>query len=113
MDNNTEENKPRELTDEERKDMREGMSLYEMVSGDPGWKIINDILTNLMIHSWVDPREIEGDNPEQVWKWRELNAFHASNNAKELLEVIQKKIDKRMYLQKVASGEIQTSPMKL
>ena len=56
----------------------------------------------MAFHSWVDPREIEGDNPEQIWKWRELNAFHAANNAGELLERIQKAISQSEYYEKLS-----------
>jgi hypothetical protein len=105
-----EENKPRDLSDEERIEMREGMALYEMVSSSPGWKIIKDILEARAFHLWADPRETKS---KEEWEWQNLNAFHASNNAKELLQTIQEKIDKAMYLQKVATGEIKTKTMKI
>lgn len=105
-----EEDKPRDLSDEERREMREGMALYEMVTNTPGWQVIKEILESRAFHLWADPRAAES---KETWEWQNLNAFHASNNAKELLQTIQEKIDKAMYLQKVASGEVRTKTMKL
>lgn len=105
-----EESKPRELSPEERKEMRDGMSLYEMVSGTAGWGIVKEMLEARAYHLWADPRETKS---KEEWEWQNLNAFHASNAAKELLISIQEKIDKSFYLQKIASGEIKTRPMKI
>lgn len=105
-----EEDKPRELTDEERKEMREGMALYEMVTSHPGWQTVKEMLEARAFHLWADPRETKS---KEEWEWQNLNAFHASNNAKELLQNIQEKIDRALYIQKVASGEIKTRPMKI
>lgn len=110
MDNNTEEKKGRALTAEEEKEFREGGALYEMDQNSQGWQIIKKMLETLAFHSWVDPRECEN---EKDFVWREVNAFHAANNAKELLETIQKSISKTDYLAKLKSGEIKTRSMKI
>ena len=110
MDNKTEEKKGRDLTAEEERDFREGSALYEMDQNSQGWQVVKKILDTLAFHSWVDPRECES---EKDFIWRELNAFHAANNAKELLETIQKSISKADYLAKLKSGEIKVRSMKI
>ena len=92
-----------ELAPEEEEELREGQALYEMVQSSGGWKIINRWLEDVGFHSWMDPREAPS---KEEWEWRELNAFHASNNARELLERIAKAISQSEYLAKVKSGEI-------
>lgn len=98
---------------EQEKEMREGMALYEMTQSE-GWKIVAQWLTDRAIHTWVDPRSIDGPEALQQWQFRELNAFHASNNAKELIDAIENAISRATYLQKVAAGEIkQAGRMKI
>ncbi len=97
------------LVPEEEKELRAGQDIYEM-SQSAGWKHIRTWLEDLSFHSWVDPREVES---RKIWEWRELNAFHASNNAKELLERVQKAISQSEYLEKVKSGEFKRRPMKI
>jgi len=89
----------KKLTPEEEKELREGQELFEL-SKVPGFKILEEWLNDMAYHSWVDPREIEGPDAEKEWKWRELNAFHAANNARELLERIQKSVSRSEYLDK-------------
>ena len=97
-----------ELQDEEVKELSEGRALYEMVQSNLGWKVIQGWLEGMAYHSWVDPRE--ADNKE-AWEWRELNAFHAANASKEILENINKSISRSEYLDKIRTGEIQRKSM--
>ncbi len=99
-----EEKKGRDLSQEEDIEWREGSALYEMDQLNAGWAFVKKILYDLAYHSWVDPRETAS---EDEWKWKELNAFHAANNAKELLDIIQEKISRADYLGKIKSGEIE------
>ncbi len=101
-----------QLPEDQEKVMREGMALYEMTQSE-GWKIVSQWLSDRAFHTWVDPRTIEGADAAGQWQFRELNAFHASNNAKELLDSIAQAISQSEYLQKVASGEIKQKGMKL
>ncbi len=98
------------LSKEEEKELAEGQSLYEMDKNNPGWQIIKEWLIGAAYHSWVDPRLTKS---KKQWEWQELNAFHASNNAKELLEEIAKAVSQAEYLDKVKSGEIQRKNMKI
>lgn len=91
-----------ELTPQEEKELREGQELYEMTRS-AGWSVVQTWLEDLAYHSWVDPREAAD---KKDWEWRELNAFHAANNAKELLERVQKSISQSEYYEKLKSGEI-------
>ena len=50
---------------------------------------------------------------EKEWKWRELNAFHAANNAKELLETIDRLISRAEFLGKIKSGEEKERSFKI
>lgn len=100
-----------QLSEEETKQLNEGQALYEMTKS-AGFKVLEDWLEQMAFHSWVDPREIEGDNPEEVWKWRELNAFHAASNARELMERIQKSISQSEYLAKKKAGELTNQRMR-
>ena len=109
MDNNNQEFKGRDLTPEERKDLREGQALLEMTKTS-GWEVIRRMLENRAYHSWVDPR---GTEVKEEWIWRELNAFHSADVAKQLLVEIQSAIDKSEYLSKVASGELDQRHMKI
>jgi len=108
MDNN-QEFKGRDLTPEERKELREGQALLETTKTS-GWEVIKRMLENRAYHSWVDPRET---NSEKEWMWRELNLYHNSQVAVQLLEDIQKSIDKAEYISKVASGELDQRHMKI
>ncbi len=105
---------PQELTPEEDREMRDGMALAEMVRGSSGWQVIKKILEDMAFHTWVDPRDIEGAaDSQKEWMWRELNAFYAANNARELLETITKLISRSEYLQKVKLGEIDRRKMRI
>lgn len=107
------EKKGRDLKDEEKVEMREGQQLYEMVQS-AGWKIVRRWLDDRAYHSWVDPRTIEGAEAEKEWKWRELNAFHSADVAKQIMDDIQRMVDRADYLGKVASGEtIEAQRMKI
>ncbi len=104
------EKKQIELTPEEEKEFRDGSSLYEMDQTNAGWQIVKDILKDLAFHSWVDPRTCEN---EKEFVWRETNGFHAANNAKELLETIEKLISRSQYLGKKKSGEVPERTMRI
>ena len=110
MDNDKKELKGRELTDEERKEMREGMALEEMDKTNPGWQIVKKWLENRAFHTWADPREVQS---EKEWMFRELNSFWSATNAKELMVEIHRMIDKSRYLNGVASGEIVEKKMRI
>lgn len=98
------------LNEAEQEELRQGQDLYEMASNNPGWQIVKQWLEDAAYHAWVDPR----DCPNKAeWEWRELNAFHAANNAKEILENIQKAVSRSEYLAKVKSGEIERKPMRI
>lgn len=90
------------LTPEEQVLLSEGQALYEMTQS-LGFKTLRRQLENLAFHSWVDPRET---GSKEEWVWQEMNAFHAANNAKEILEWIQKTINDAEYLNKVKNGEV-------
>ena len=92
------------LNEAEEKELRDAQTLYEMEKSNAGWQIVKKWLEDMAFHSWVDPREVED---RKAWEWRELNAFHASNVAKEILENIRKAVDRAEYLQKVKTGEIE------
>lgn len=92
-----------ELNPVERQELNDGQALYEMTK-TPGWEVIKRKLEDLAFHSWVDPREAEN---EKDYLWRELNGFHAANNARELLEFVTKAISTAEYLEKKKSGEIE------
>lgn len=94
-----------QLTESERQELEEGQDLYELTK-TKGFKVLEQWLNDMAYHSWVDPREIEGPDAEKEWKWRELNAFHAANNARELIERIQKSVSRSEYLEKKRKGEI-------
>ena len=97
------------ITEEEKKELREGQDLYE-ITRTAGFKVIEEKLKEVAFHSWVDPREAPS---KAEWEWRELNAFHAANNARELLEWIQQKISRSEYLDKKQKGELAVNPMKI
>ena len=98
-----------ELNAEERKEMQDGQALYEITQSN-GFKVIKDKLEVAAFHSWVDPREADS---KTEWEWRELNAFHAANNARELLEWIQQMISRSEYLDKKQKGELQVHSMRV
>ena len=102
------------LTPEEEKELREGQELYELTQS-AGWKVIERWLQDRAFHSWVDPRTIDTPNgsSKDEWIWRELNAFHSADVAKQLLEEIQKSIGNAEYLNKVKSGEIKKRNFKI
>lgn len=100
------------LLPQEEQELREGQELYEMTQS-AGFQIVQKWLEDMAFHSWVDPRTVEGPDSEKEWKWRELNAFYAANNARELLERIQKAISSSEYYEKVKSGEVKRRPMKI
>jgi len=105
------EDKPKgkDLSPEELEKVRDGGDLAVLIE-TPGWQVLKKKLEELAYHSWSDPREI---NSLKDWSYRELNAFYAANNAKELLQFIEDKIAEADYLAKVKSGEIQTRAMRL
>ena len=99
-----------ELNDQEEKELRDGMSLDEMVKSSSGWKIVSKMLEDMAFHSWVDPMGMQKDE----WMFAELNSYHAANNAKQLLEEIAKAISRADYLNKVKYGEIERhGPMRI
>lgn len=98
------------LTPDEEKELNEGMALSEMDKSNLGWQIVKGWYKDLAYHSWSDPRETTS---EKEWAWRELNAFHASNAAKEILEKIASAISRADYLDKVKRGEIERKRMKI
>lgn len=102
-----------ELIPQEKKEYERGRALYEMDRNNPGWQYIKGWYEDFAHHTWIDPREIEGVDAKKEWEWRELNAFHAANNAKEILERIARDISQYEYLDKVKSGEIQRKKMKI
>lgn len=95
------EKKGRDLTDDEKKEMRMGQELYEMTQSF-GWKTVFKWLEERAYHSWVDPRGMD----EEKWKFAELGAFFSADAAKQLIQDIQRAVDRAEYLGKVASGEI-------
>lgn len=97
------------LNDVEEKELREGQNLYELTK-TPGFLLLKSKLEDMAFHSWVDPRET--DNKDD-YLWRELNGFHAANNARELLEWIQETISRSEYLEKKKKGEIKTERMTI
>lgn len=100
------------LAPEEMKERAMGQNLFEMTK-TPGFQNLKKKLESMAFHSWIDPREIEGPNAKKEWEWRELNGFHAANNAKELLEWIQQSISKAEYLEKKKRGEINTRSLRI
>lgn len=100
------------LTDEEVAEKNMGQDLFEMTHTQ-GFQILKDKLESMAFHSWIDPREIEGTNAKKEWEWRELNAFHAANNAKELLAWIQQMISRAEYLEKKRRGELSVKPFTI
>lgn len=103
-----EKSQNRQLSAQEEREMQDGFALQEM-TGTAGWLVLKQILELLMYHSWVDPR---GTKKEE-WEWQELNAFHASNNAKELMMAIENSISRAQHLQKVKLGEITNQRMRI
>ena len=101
--------KGRKLNEDELEELRDGQSLYEMTQTS-GWKVVEKWLEDLAFHAWIDPRECKS---EEEWKWRELSNFHAANNAKELIDNIQKAIDRSDYLDKVSKGIIEEKRMRI
>lgn len=97
------------LVPEEEKELRDGQSLYEMVKTSTGWQIVKQMLDDVAFHSWVDPRGMS----KKDWEFAEINAFHAANNAKEIIENINKLISRSEYLQKVKMGEIDRKKMRI
>ena len=110
MDNQPQQHKGRELTDIERKEMRDGFALEEMVKTSPGWQIIRKMFEDRAYHMWSDPRESAS---EKEWMFKELNSFWAATNAKELLMEIDRLISQAQYLDKVSKGEVDQRPMKI
>lgn len=98
-----------ELNELEEKELRDGQALYEMTQ-TPGFEVLKRKLEDLAYHSWIDPRDAAD---EKDFLWRELNGFHAANNARELMEWIQKAISTSEYLEKKKKGEISIRPMEI
>jgi hypothetical protein len=97
------------LNEQEEKELREGQALYEMTQG-AGFAVLKGWLTDMAFHSWADPR---GTTNQEEWMWQELNAFYAANNAREILDQIQKAVNQSEYLSKKKSGEITNQRMRL
>lgn len=102
--------KPKELTKEETREHAEGNALYEMVQTSAGWQVVKKWLEDMAFHSWISPMESES---KEQWMWKEENAYHAANNAKMLLEEIEKAVQRADYLGKVKAGEITTKHFKI
>lgn len=101
-----------ELTQQEEEELREGQDFFEMMQ-TPGFKRLQKLYEDMAYHTWIDPREIESADAKKEWDWRELNAFHAANNAREILEKLQQAISRAEYLEKRKSGEIKIERMKI
>jgi hypothetical protein len=97
------------LNDFEEQEYRDGIALAEL-KNTQGFKVLQRWLEDRAYHTWADPRET---NSSEEWQWRELNAFHAANNAKELLVNIDQAISRADYLGKIKSGEIPKGGMKI
>ncbi|HAR39174.1 MAG TPA: hypothetical protein DCS09_11710 [Porphyromonadaceae bacterium] len=110
MDQDNQDSKGKELTSEERKELQEGFSLEEMEKGSSGWKIVKKWLETRAFHTWANPRETDSMDE---WTWKELNAYYAASNARELLDQISQAISRADYLDKVQKGEIETGRMKI
>jgi len=110
QDNKQDNTVKQNLAPEEEKELEQGRALYEMDNNNPGWQIVKEWLKNIAFHSWVDPRSTKS---KEEWEWQELNAFHAANNAKEMLEEITRLISHSEYLDKVKRGEIERKKMKI
>lgn len=108
-DNQSQQDKGRPLSAGELEELRDGQSLYETTQ-TAGWQVLKRILENLAYHSWIDPRDCKS---KKEWDWQELNAFHAANNAKELVETIEKAVERADYLDKVKKGLIQEKRMRI
>ena len=94
----------------EEDELSKGQALYEMDKNNPGWQIVREWLNVLAFHTWVNPAEAES---KEKWEWQELNAYHAANIAKEILENIASAVSRSEYLDKVKSGEIERKRMTL
>lgn len=94
--------KGRDLTEEEKKEVRYGQELYE-TTRTLGWKHIEAMLEQRSLHAWTDPRETTS---EKEWLWRELNLFHSADVASKLVEEIKRAIARADYLGDVASGKV-------
>ncbi len=104
-----EPNKTVELHEEEKQELNEGQQLYE-ITKTPGFEVIKKYFEDLAFHTWLDPRETTN---EKEYLWRELNGFHAANNAREFLEWLKEKINRADYLDKKRLGELKVTPMKI
>lgn len=104
-----EERKEVVLNESENNELYQGQALYETTK-TAGFEVLKKKLEELAFHSWVDPREAPS---KEEWEWRELNGFHAANNAKELLQWISQTISRSEYLDKKKKGEISVRPMKI
>lgn len=100
------------LTPEEKQEKSDGQFLHEMTQ-TPGFKVLREHLETLAFHSWVDPRTIEGPDAEKEWKFRELNAFYAADNAKGMIEWIGQKIGRAEGLEKKRRGELLVRPLTI
>ncbi len=98
----TNEKKGRDLIAEEKEEVRRGQELYA-ITQMPGWKIIEGMLSERAYHSWTDPRETSS---EKEWMWRELNAFHSADVAKQIIESIRSMVARADYLKDVEVGNI-------
>jgi hypothetical protein len=108
---NTEETKliPQELTEDEEKALKIGMDVQAILTM-PGWKTIQDGLEDRMIHSWVDPRETKS---KEDWEWRELNAFHSHDVARQIIEDINEIVRSANELQDIKLGKKKRASIKI
>lgn len=104
--------KPGILTEEEMNERALGQDLFEMTKTN-GFNRLREKFEQMAFHSWIDPRELTGPNAKQEWEWRELNGFHAANNAKEIMEWIQQAISRAEYLEKKRRGQVDFRPLTI
>lgn len=106
------DNKPIILSPEEEQELHDGRALYEMTQS-AGFQILRRWFEDRAFHTWVDPRNLEGPEQEKQWKWQELQAFFAASTAKEVLDDIQKAINKGEFLERKRNGEMQVKSLKI
>lgn len=107
--NHNQPSQGRELSREEREELRRGLNIKEMTA-TAGWAEIKRMLEDLAYHRWADPRETKS---EKEWTWRELNTYYAASNAKELLEAIDDMIARADDLDAIQKGEIEEKTMRI
>lgn len=96
----------KELSQEEQIELQQGRDLLAMTAS-AGWEVVKGWLETAAYHSWVDPRGTDKED----YLWQELNAYHAANNAKEILENIEKIVSRSQALAKKSRGETRIKSM--